>query len=219
VAETRLIVDRNEREELTANRETDARTALTRGLAEYIATLQIEAPGGRHQAFAQVFDTWPEQEEIASYPSAAVYAVDLASYDASQFTPSVGSKVAVTGGQFLLAGTEFVLPILLDVWAQDPEQRQILVAMIEDAFVPVDWRYGPLLELPHYFGARGAYELMQGGYIDDEIKSQQRVRRAHFQVTGRVRMHRIATFAEAKPQARIAVSEQEATTPNNRLSF
>ena len=44
---TRLVSDAEDLRSFTANQETDARTALTRGLAEYISTLTWADAGGR----------------------------------------------------------------------------------------------------------------------------------------------------------------------------
>jgi hypothetical protein len=217
--ETRLVTDPKDREVLTGRRDVDARTALARGLAEYMSQLSFDAAGGRLIRFQKVLETWAEPEEETVYPRAAVYAEALGAYDASRLTPGNSGRVQLPDGRFVLTGAEYVLDLKLDVWANDSVQRQNLVSMIEDAFVPVDFRYGPLLELPYYHGMRAAYELMEGGYIDAEDAALQRVKRAQFSVRSRVQLARLATFPEAKPRARTEVSLSEAVQSGSRLSF
>lgn len=197
---TRLIDRPNIPSSPTANRETDVRTALTRGLAEYVGQLTYDADGGRFLVFQKVFQTWAEPEDEADYPSAAVYANGPGDYDAARFTPSVSqaNRVSLPDGRYLVSPCEYVLDIFLDVWATDPAQRLSLTAMLEDALSPVDWRYGLLLELPHYFNERASYELLTGGYADDAVAAQQRVRRSQMTIRARVSVSRLATFPQAQ---------------------
>jgi hypothetical protein len=96
-----------------------------------------------------------------------------------------------------------MLDMVLDIWATDPLMRQNLVAMMEEALNPVDWRYGMLLELPFYFNERGTYEMIRMAYIDSEDVAQQRVRRARVTVRGRVSVTRLAKAPPANFRSRL----------------
>jgi hypothetical protein len=134
-------------------------------------------------------------------------------------TPGIVDRLQLPDGRFLISGMEYVLDLMVDTWETDQEGRQAISAMLEDAFVPVDFRYGPLLELPHYFNERATYELMSSTYVDDEAAAQQRVRRARFTVRGRVAVKHLVTLPEAKPKVRTSVSETEIIPAGSRLRF
>lgn len=211
----RLITDANYKQTRTTIRETDARTALTRGLAQYLRTMEYNDPYGRQLRFNQVFETWAEPEDEALYPSAAIYSAEDAMYDMSKFTPAVNHKerIALPDGRYLVTMSEMVLPITLDVWANDPTGRMDLVGLMEDVLSPVDWRYGVLLELPHYFNERGTYELMSSKYIDDEDSAKRRIRRATFVLKGRVPVVRLAAYPAIHIQKKIIVTIAAPTDP------
>jgi hypothetical protein len=181
--------------------------------------LEFDADGGRHFVFQRVFSQWAEPEDEARYPSAAVYADTPGTYDASRLTPGIIDRLQLPDGRFLLSGMEYVLDLVVDTWETGPEGRQSISAMLEDAFVPVDFRYGPLLELPHYFNERATYELMSSAYVDDETAAQQRVRRARFTVRGRIAVKHLVTLPEGKPKVRTSVSESEVIPVGSRLVF
>lgn len=181
------IVQAGSLERLTNNRETDARTALTRGLAEYLRTLSVVMLNGRDIRFEKVYELFSQPEVPAKYPSAIVYASQPGTYDASRFTPqtfNLGSGITVR------AVSEFVQSIDLEVWATDPKERMALVAMIEDAFNPVDWMTGFFLDLPHYHNARATYELVSMTYLDSGEDNQRGWCKAAFSINANVRQLR-----------------------------
>lgn len=216
---TRLITEPDEPQHYTVTQQTDARTALTRGLAEYASTLEIDGASGRQFIFNRAYQTWAEPEDEAAYPMAAVYAETPGDYEASKLTPALQTAVAVQAGGdpintvYLIQPCELMLDMVLDIWATDPLMRQNLVAMMEEALNPVDWRYGMLLELPFYFNERGTYEMIRMAYIDSEDVAQQRVRRARVTVRGRVSVTRLAKAPPANFRSRLgpdlAVGEQK----------
>lgn len=177
----------------TANRETDARTALTRGLAEYISTLRIETTDGRFVKFVQVYNTWAEPEDITYYPSAAVYASDPGNYDPSKFTP--GGLVNISGDTYLSSTSEIVFDMNIEIWATDPIERNALVAMLEDGLNPVDFMYGAKLILPHYFGEIAEIEMLSQAYVDTSEDAKRRYRKAVVVVRGRMPVTRLMTAA------------------------
>jgi hypothetical protein len=87
--------------------------------------------------------------------------------------------------------------------------------MVEDAMVPVDWRYGPLLELPHYFNSRASFEKLSMSYDDTEIDSVRRYRRATFTIRGKVPVIKVVRFGtfDAKRPIRLDVNVAETGEP------
>lgn len=172
---TRLVTDPALVPTYRLNQETDVRTAIARGLKEYLEQLTWVASGGRLHRFAEVFDTWAQAEAAARYPSAAVVAYGDGDYDASSFTP-VAYEVAEGVGLAKVA--ELKIDMEISVYATDNRQRAALVAMLESALNPVDWMYGMRLELPHYFGSRATFEPTPMRYYDSPEEAIRRFRRA-----------------------------------------
>lgn len=189
----------------TATKLTDARTALTRGLAEYIEDLVVEQDDSRTIRLQKVFDTWAEAEETAEYPSAACYTVGPVVYEASSLTPSVDrdQRIPLPDGRYAVKMAEAVASITCEVWATDPVERMSLAGALEDAFNPHASRYGFVLELPHYHRARAAYEMMSNTYLDSEPDAVRRDRRVTFILSGRVPLIKLQTFPDARPQVRV----------------
>jgi len=180
---------------LTAHQETDCRTALTRGLAAYVAPLSIQLPGGRALRFKQVLGEWAEPEVPSRFPSAVVYAVGSGTYDADSFTPRVNerNRLATPDGRYLLRLAEFVIELQVAVWCTDPTERQGMVALLEQALNPTDFMYGFRLDLPHYFNARASFEMKGMEYRDSEEDAIKRRRIAVFTLEGRVPLMKIVS--------------------------
>jgi hypothetical protein len=176
---TRVIVSPKDQEALTNARITDVRTAVTRGLREYVEQLAINADGGREIRFAKVFEAYADAEVPATYPAAIVFASQPGTYDYKGFTPRTFD---LPSGITVRSIAEFVQPIDLEVWSNDPRERTALVSMLEQALSPVDWMYGLRLELPHYFNARATYELTNMAYLDVGDDPQRRWRKASFSI-------------------------------------
>jgi hypothetical protein len=202
---TRLIRDQSAPPSYTAVRLTDTRTALTRGLAEYLAQLSVEGEGsGRDLWFRQVFETWPEPETQAQYPAAIVYAPDLGSYDSSKFTPMPNARNRLAGtNMYLLSHSEFVQDLRVEIWTTDLVSRREIVSGLEAAFNPVSWMYGFKLELPHYYNERAVFELKSMRYMDTEEDAMRRYRKAEFVLTASVPLVNVFEFPEAKPKFRL----------------
>lgn len=204
----RLITEPDEPVQYSVNRETDARTALTRGLADYLSGLEITGAAGREFLFNRVYSTWAEPEDEAIYPMAAVYATGAGEYEASKLTPALQRVVSIDTDVplqtiYLIQPCELAVDLIIDIWGTDPDMRQNLVAMLEEALNPVEWRYGMLLELPFYFNERGTYEMLRMEYEDGEDTAQQRVRKAKVTVRGRVSVTRLTTAPPADVRERM----------------
>jgi hypothetical protein len=187
----------------TGDQETDARTALTRGLAEYLARLVFKAPGGRELRFNKVLDTWAEPEDEAHYPRAYVGGIGEGTYDSTGFTPDQPtSRNKLPGppdGRYLVSACALVQDLTVEVWANDPPARRAIVAGLETAFNPVDYMSGFFLELPFYFNSRARYSLKGMAYLDNEQDAMRRYRKAAFTIAGEVPVMNIFTYPLAKP--------------------
>jgi hypothetical protein len=195
---TRLILRPDDTQVYSANRETDAHTALTRGLAEYLAQQEIDIDG-HITRFEKVFDTWADAEHQATYPAGCVYGVGEGLYDAKRFVPVVTKREQIPGdGRYAVQASELVQDLRCEIWANDPDERKELVAMVEDAMIPVDWRFGPLLELPHYYNARAGYAMVSISYEDGDVQAMRRYRLAVMTVRAIVSVIKLIGKPEAK---------------------
>lgn len=207
--DTTLVLRPDEREALTAVQKTDVRTALTRGLAEYLLQLSFEAIGGRRVAFRKVVDTWADAEERVMYPYAVVQAPGEGNYDAVSFTPHVDADqfLPLPDGRFLVRLSEFTANLTVEVWANDIEERMALMAMLERDLSPVDWMYGVRLRLPHYFNVHASYEPGPSSYTDSDEEAIKRYRKATVRVSAACAVIRLSTFPAAKPWLKVNVAE------------
>lgn len=185
---------------LTDVRETDCRSALVRGMREYLEQLGADwAPTRRFLRFERVVENWAESELPATYPAAAVAASGDGSYDREARLSPTAVRTA-SGATLFLVG-EFTTSVTVDVWSFDKRERAGLVALLEDAFAPVDWMAGFRLELPHYHGVRTTWELQGSRYMDvDGADPQQRVWRAQLTLDAKVPQVRLTP---ARPDMRI----------------
>jgi len=200
-----LITRAQEPTQFTANQETDARTALTRALAEYLSQLSYDDEGGRVLRFERVFQTWAEPEDEGVYPSAYVGASGDGSYEDARLSPSVPSdqRLNLPDGRYIVSGSDLAIDLVIEVRCTDPEARVALSAMLERDLNPVDWRYGFMLVMPHYFNQRGCFELMSSGYQDSETTAQQRLRVATFSIKARVPVTRLRAYPKAQLRTKV----------------
>jgi hypothetical protein len=181
-----LITDRKTQAVFTSNKETDARTALKRGLQEYLMGLSYIAVGGRKVSFQEVYDVWPDHEDKAVFPSAIVYSIGDGLYDASSFTPTISSRCVTNDGFYLAKYAEYSVDLRVEYWANDPEERVALTIMLEDALNPVDWMNGAKIQLPHYHNQFAIYELKTNNFPDSESDVLSRTRKAYMTLAGQV---------------------------------
>lgn len=184
---TRLIYLANDVQELTERHETDVRTAMQRGLAEYVEQLQADWMG-RILRFAKVVQSWAEPEDPGVYPGACVFGItpgEFADYE-ERFAPSYRQ---VASGATIAIGADYQAELVLDCWFLNPQDRVGFMSMLEDAADPVDWMSGFRLELPHYHNARLELLMMASQYLDDTTSAQQRRRRS--QLVFRARLPKI----------------------------
>lgn len=199
---TRLVGMNDPQRPFSSNQECDARLAITRGLAEYVASLQgIAMKGGRMVRFKDVFEESAEPEEQARYPSVAITLQGSGTYEARSFTPTleIGERLPNTT-DYLVVMSDFTQNVLVDCWSTDPLERSAVVMMLERAFNPWPDRYGFTLELPHYFNARGTYELKELTVSDVVEDNARRMRNAQLLLAVRIPIISIFSFPDAKPR-------------------
>ena len=179
------VLEPDDPERLTFLRTTDPRTALARGLKEYLEDVELVWEGGRLVSFASAEYAWAEPEVPEIYPAAVLLGAAPAEYDGGDFTPR-NMRVADETQRYLRAVSELAQDFELQIWATDPEERMALTAMVEDALNPTDWMFGLRLRLPFYFGAHATYEPQSVHYDDAEDDAQRRWRRAVISVRANV---------------------------------
>jgi len=182
--QTRAVTRPGDLESLTDRRDTDCRTAITRGLAEYLRQMEGVATGGRLIRFAKVLEAFAEPEVPAAYPAAVVYASQPGAYaPEAGFTPAT---IELPSGLTMRKISEFVQPLDLEVWCTDPRERMAFVAVLEDWLNPSEHQTGLLLELPHYHNARTLIEVQNMTYFDSGEDNQRRWRKAAFSLTATI---------------------------------
>lgn len=180
IGQTRAILAPGDREALSTYCEEDVRTAIARGLREYLEQLEIDWKG-RPLRFVEVAQTWADNEQPAKFPAAVLVASEQLVYDRSNLSPQV---IRAASGEGLRLVCEGVQQFRLVIWANDKVERAGLVAMVETAMTPTTWMYGLRLELPFYFNARAVYEPLGVSYDDASDATQKRWRIATMAITG-----------------------------------
>ncbi len=190
-----LIMSREQAAEhsVSGNRETDSRTALKRGLANYLMSLPVftHPTHGREVQLRKIYDVWPDTEEKTAYPSATVYSTDPHPYEASGFTPTIDPDCKIDAMTYLVKTGEVNFNLTIDILTTDPEERICFGMQMEDALSPVDWMSGFQLELAHYHNLRGVYQIMEGNYPDDEPSVFSRNRHLTYKLSAQVSVVRI----------------------------
>ncbi len=206
--ETVLITDRSRVQELTDRVETDAHTALTRGLAEYMRQLEAIADGGKDVRFKIVTPDFPDAEGGEDYPSAAVWSPSTGLYDATGFAPGKPCIIKDDGGTLigLQKSSELMLDLFVDVVCSDKEERTAVMLMLENGFNPVSFMYGFRLVLPHYFGVHATYELTGNQYRDDDASSIQNRRRVRLTVRANTPVISIVSGPRARIRSQVTVT-------------
>lgn len=189
---TRLVTQPEYQLTLTPYRECDAHTALARGLAEYLGQQSIEIGGRRLQL--TTFSQWAEPEDNVRYPALAVGAGE-GTY-LRGFTPD--GFIPMEDGQQLQVITEFDQKLTLEMWANDPRERAMLVAMVEECMNPVDWMYGMRLMLPFYHSTTATYELLTSTYMDSAEDAVAKFRKVSFSVAASTTVYRLTRLPVAQ---------------------
>jgi len=210
--ETRLVAARGERVELTARCDSDARTALARGLREYLETLSTTTAEGREIRIAKLVDTWPDAMDLQMLPSGAVYATGDGEYEANGLAPGLRSSNRLPDGRYITTPAEYTVELAVEIACRDKAERTALGKLLEDALNPHVWMAGTALVLPHYHGAIGVYELLRGGYEDSPDTTASGRWTLRLVLRGQVTQHRVhGLVADGQPTTRVTVDEGAAT--------
>ena len=199
---------------LTANRETDAVTALKRGLKEYLEQVHLDVAGVRIR-FQQVHDVWADTDQFAQVPSAAIMAAGEAAYDYHSLTPVLDPKLVVVNGaepddtkSYLIKYAEVTVTLVVELYCSSPGERVGVSMMLEDALNPVDWMYGFKLDLPHYYNQRVVFEPMSTQMLDSEGDARRRWRPGSIMLGGQVSLFRVRSLPKFQPKHEVVVVER-----------
>lgn len=210
---SRLIKDPTDLRIADAFRCTDATTALTRGIAEYVAGMSIVMPSGRQLQFASSYDAWAVPENLACYPGFIAYTNDAeGEYDEANNNPQV-SNFRYADGSYEVSAVEMTIDIKCEIWANDPEDRQSLMLMLEEGFQPVDWMYGFRLELPHYFHQRATFSPTKNVYMGASQEALAGFYNARMTVRASVPVTRVLSFPQANPQVIVNAGTSDVIPP------
>lgn len=202
--QTTLVTERRTGVAYSGVRECDATVALRRGFAEYLAKHfhNPDVAQGRDVRPRVIVYDWVEWEKMAQWPAVYVGVAEETQYSARSLSNApVATQIQLAGREYaLFMGAEVVVNLMVEVWANDPRQRQMLVAGVEDALFPVDWMAGFRLALGHYHGAHAEYLPTTVRVDDSADDSVKRLRLATFNIEARVNLLRLTPRAA---QARI----------------
>lgn len=178
-----LVEERTQRCKYTERRDTSAARAPIRALAEYLETITFPDNAGQVIKFKEVRDGKADPEEIAGYPSACVYVEGEVKYGAEDGSLEVVFDEEGPGHdtQLALAG-EIQTTLIVHVWTNEDEHREIVLEALEDAFQPVEWMTGFQLDMPHYYGCRAVYQLMSMTFEDQMDDVARRYRKCSAQL-------------------------------------
>lgn len=179
---TELVRRPDEKQRTTFVHTVDPRTALARGLKEYIEPISVIAEGGRQLRFEQVQHTWSEPEVPGKFPACSIVSIGDGEYDTDAY--SWPEMVADGSGRFVRKTSELVQEFQVVVWTTDPVARYGFVSELETRFSPFDWMLGFRLRLPFYYGMHCDYKAGSVVYDDQATDAQRRWRRAMITVMG-----------------------------------
>lgn len=148
----------------------DVRTALVRGLADYLRPVRISPDLGRADVqLRAVIEHRAEYEELAEYPSAAVYCQGSLSMadGADSLGPQNAESYRVENGTLQIHG-EATGTVVAEIWCANPVERALFAMAMERVAHPCDWRSGFLMELPYYYNQRASYLLQTSDYQDSD---------------------------------------------------
>lgn len=184
---------------LSLSQETDTRTAIVRGLCEYLEDMEFSYFGEREFRLKKAFENWAEFEANAEYPCVFVGDQGDGEYDSSKLTPSVEmTDMDSPNGLYLVNYGEYSQVLTIQLWATDPVERMALMAMMESQLNPLEWKYGVSVVLPHYFNAVCTFELRYCKYDESREQSMQRYRIGLMSVEARVPLLRLSSYPTAR---------------------
>lgn len=207
---TTVVLDPSDPEILTNNRESDAKSSLCRGLAEYLASsVKIDPSRGLEQVtLRKVVDMYAEPEVLSEYPSASVNFIGDGEYDQGSF-----ETIQISKEESLVVLSSFTQDLQVEIWCTNPTERALFTAATEDALDPVDFMCGLRLTLDHYFGTRATYMVKSVDFDDSDQQNMRRYRIAKFVVTGTVSRLRLVSNTPLDPRAAVVATNPQDIDP------
>jgi len=161
---------------------------MAMSLANHIASLEWQAPGGGMTHFAEVFETWPAFIDRFVSPSACVLPGDW-KYGDSAFSPKLLEDTWENPGEpgfALYKVSEIECDLEISMRASSPAECEAAIRGVEEAFQnpgflmddPQGAQYGRWLTLPEYFGVPVRFALKGGRVIDNEDTAMREQRNA-----------------------------------------
>lgn len=147
----------SERETVT---QVDVRTAALRALRDRLSEISwvIE---GKTSKFVKVYDTWPDPNKLFTMPACALL-LSSAEIDYSGFTPYEAEEEVLgeVGNATFVVG-EWIGTVVVDVWARNPIEMNVIVRTLQDTLNPDLDRFGLYIKLDDYFGQCARYSYME----------------------------------------------------------
>lgn len=199
----------DEAQVLTWDHESDVRTALIRGLSEYLEQLEVTFKGRRPAAFKRVVQTFTDLETKVEFPGAVVYALGTGTYDATHLAAKTfyledGTRRA------LRQTSEYAVSLSVDFFANDKLEREALMSMLEDAFDPVDWMSGVRITLPSYHSARATYERISNSTEETSVDAQRRIWKGSMTIAASAPLlRRVGVIPVMRPRFEVEVSSTD----------
>ncbi len=199
-----MLVPYGQKLQVTSVRETSAARAPIRALSEYLKTVRFSEPVSGSDRFQVVQDGKSDPEDLADYPSVAVYAEGPVRYGAEDGNLEPVSTVDVDDKAALLVG-DIQTTLLVHVWTNEDEHREIVMQALEDAFSPNEWMSGFQLEMPHYHNGRATYQITELVFEDSPDDVSRRYRKLVVQLQVRSPYVRLFSIPKILPRNRVEV--------------
>lgn len=191
----------------TVDHEVDARTALMRGMCEYLRTLSVLEPGGKVVKFATVVEGQSEPEASAAYPWCCVMAPEEAPYRGGMAPrPKSEDRISAPdrGGQevYAVATSSFDTTLHLVFWCEKGDRTALMRMLEADLQCPDQLRqrqYGVTVELPFYMGRRANYAPVSSQYVDSSGDARQARFGGVMKVSASISVARIVERPRARP--------------------
>lgn len=206
---TRAILERGDKQKLTAVRTCSAAKAPIIALAEYLDSLTFPISGGKDIKLRKVLVMKAQPEEKAEYPCACVFPEGPPDYGEQDgvLMPTYSSDGDVDGGALFGCG-EVSVPISVHIWTTEEPHRDNALMMLEDGFNPSHDQLGLILEMPHYHGIRATFVLSRVQYEDTETDNMHRWRKLILSVKSMCPVARVHMLPRLLPRAQVEVSSQ-----------
>lgn len=186
---------------------TDERSALSRGLFEYLSSNLVGEITWADQTYnIKVYGQWAEQEQQARYPAVTIYSTDELTYDQDEADDQAMRNdepiMVDDSNNAIFSIGECAVRFVVECWANNPEERAAVVKIITDLLNPVTFMYGFRLVLPFYFNNVATFSLRGNLYIDNEQDAQRRYRKAVLSVQARMKHIRLWKAVQANSRLR-----------------